>query len=246
MKFTRKFKKDLTGLTFGKLKVVEYSHRKNDLVYWKCSCECGGSKEVPTFKLTGSRVRSCGCLLKTHYNDITGKKLNRLTAIKYHSKNSANNRIWIFKCDCGKEFKAEYSDFVREKVKSCGCLTIISAKSPKSKYSRPVNEKYNEYKFRAKKNGIKFDLSKDEFLSIIKSNCNYCGESPSQCKFDRTRNFTEMLNGIDKVDNDSGYIMENCVPCCTVCNLAKRNMGVDVFLDWISRVSDNLRTKGLI
>ncbi len=43
-------------------------------------------------------------------------------------------------------------------------------------------------------------------------------------------------NGVDRLDNAKGYTLENSVPCCKHCNIAKRSMTVDEFKQWISKV----------
>lgn len=62
---------DLTGQTFGLLKVVE---RAEDYVQpngrhrpgWKCQCECGKTAMVLGENLTSGRSRSCGCYQKEY------------------------------------------------------------------------------------------------------------------------------------------------------------------------------------
>jgi hypothetical protein len=45
-----------------------------------------------------------------------------------------------------------------------------------------------------------------------------------------------VFNGIDRVDNTKGYTLENCVPCCTRCNLAKHTMSLTAFKEWVAEV----------
>lgn len=42
-------------------------------------------------------------------------------------------------------------------------------------------------------------------------------------------------NGIDRVDPTKGYIIDNCVPCCTTCNYMKRILQRDEFLDHVKK-----------
>lgn len=51
---------DLTGLRFGKLVVVSYSHSKNGAI-WSCICDCGSESVVPARSLNYGSTRSCGC-----------------------------------------------------------------------------------------------------------------------------------------------------------------------------------------
>lgn len=56
-------RKDLSGQTFGKLKVIEYSHTTNKRAFWKCRCECGNEHIAMGKYLICGDTRSCGCLV---------------------------------------------------------------------------------------------------------------------------------------------------------------------------------------
>src|SRR5687767_11186223 len=51
---------DLTGMEFGRWRVVRYSGRG----YWFCECKCGSSKNVRGSTLRDRESNSCGCLLE--------------------------------------------------------------------------------------------------------------------------------------------------------------------------------------
>jgi len=57
---------DLTGKTFGKLRVIErdYSKIKGKVEYYRCECKCGTKDYVTTTKELLSGKRSCGCIRK--------------------------------------------------------------------------------------------------------------------------------------------------------------------------------------
>lgn len=54
---------DLSGQTFGDLKVVRFTGKntKNKTKIWECLCTCGSTTEVPTHKLKEGSTSSCGC-----------------------------------------------------------------------------------------------------------------------------------------------------------------------------------------
>ena len=54
--------------------------------------------------------------------DIINKKFGRLTVIKELEKDKHFNRIFLCKCECGKEVKVQRSQLISGKTKSCGCL----------------------------------------------------------------------------------------------------------------------------
>lgn len=51
---------DLTGQTFGKWKVLEFSYKnKYYRPYWKCQCECGVIKDVDSNSLKCGKSTQC-------------------------------------------------------------------------------------------------------------------------------------------------------------------------------------------
>lgn len=65
--------KDLKGLRFGLLAVIELNH-KNRAAFWSVKCECGNIIIVNSAQLTNGHTRSCGMCLKDSYVAIAIKK----------------------------------------------------------------------------------------------------------------------------------------------------------------------------
>ncbi len=58
----KKVRIDLTGKSFGRLTVVEYSHtNKHGVAMWKCKCDCGNERIVAGAHLRSGHTTSCGC-----------------------------------------------------------------------------------------------------------------------------------------------------------------------------------------
>ena len=55
--------KDLTGMKFGRLTVIERAENKGREVCWLCKCECGNEKVVARASLKSGATMSCGCLV---------------------------------------------------------------------------------------------------------------------------------------------------------------------------------------
>lgn len=92
-----------------------------------------------------------------------------------------------------------------------------------------IGDKYDSYKARAKSKNIKFDLPFRVFDMLIKMPCQYCG-----LKKDMD------VVGIDRFDNEDGYVNGNCVPCCWDCNRSKSNMKALDYIAYIKRFNPNL------
>lgn len=117
---------DLTGMRFGRLKVIERrpnNHRRQAM--WLCQCDCGNTKVIAGRNLTSAGTKSCGCLQKESipYDDLTGKRYFRLTVIREteRPKGKTNCHYWLCRCDCGNEIVLSSSAFNRGLTKSCGC-----------------------------------------------------------------------------------------------------------------------------
>src|ERR1035437_460869 len=80
----------------------------------------------------------------------------------------------------------------------------------------------------AKVKNRKFNLSQIDCANLSLSSCIYCDRKsdPENNKF----------NGIDRIDNNIGYEVNSCVPCCKYCNSAKHNLSLDEFFIWIKRI----------
>jgi hypothetical protein len=61
---------NLIGQKFGKLTVVskisEPRYRNRAWVVWRCICECGAKKSLPTHALVYHKQKSCGCIKRKH------------------------------------------------------------------------------------------------------------------------------------------------------------------------------------
>ena len=77
-----------------------------------------------------------------------------------------------------------------------------------------------------------FKLSFEEFKDLTQGNCYYCGVEPQL----RTRKFTAIANGIDRVDSNKGYSLDNTRSCCSICNMAKSDLTDLEFEKWLNRL----------
>jgi len=147
---------------------------------------------------------------------------------------------WTFRCSCGTIKAFRVSRVVSGNTKSCGCLRVDRLKLPRPHRrvsDAAAKQTWSGYGRNAKSRSLSFELSFDEFFTLSQKNCHYCGVEPSnfsKCKSHYKKEFT--YNGIDRVDNSLGYVLENCVPCCKICNSAKSNLTEGQFQQWIDRL----------
>lgn len=114
---------DLTGQKFGMLTVLSRAESRNGKTYWNCICDCGAKKIVGASELKQGNTKSCGCNQhKQPFEDITGQKFGRLTAMyRVEGKGNGKNTYWHCICDCGNEAETTITKLRNGHTISCGC-----------------------------------------------------------------------------------------------------------------------------
>lgn len=87
---------DLTGETFGSLKVQEKVSGKGVSTLWKCQCNCGNVINVIQSNLTSGATNSCGCMhrkqssenIKDYMGIIDGTNVSIISSNKIPSNNT--------------------------------------------------------------------------------------------------------------------------------------------------------------
>lgn len=87
-----------------------------------------------------------------------------------------------------------------------------SAKSDSHFHSRMPSGRFSNSRARARRIGIGWTIEKADYFELIKNSCEYCGGP-----------LPVAGAGLDRLDNSFGYHLDNVVPCCTICNLSRRN-----------------------
>jgi hypothetical protein len=90
---------------------------------------------------------------------------------------------------------------------------IIDGNLYKEYFSDNKKSSYKNYKNRAIKKNLEFLLTENDYEDITNKNCYFCGKE----------NTIRHSNGIDRIDNSKGYIINNVSSCCSECNYMKRN-----------------------
>lgn len=169
--------------------------------------------------------------------------LTTLKLVKEHKDNRSKNiQVWECSCDCGNTCEKNSRYLLERDNPNCGCIkkkqNIEWGKSRKLlNGNAALNNLFKKYKNSAKKRNYEFELTIDQFQTITSRNCHYCGLRPEQSSYSNGSKTSDYIyNGIDRVDNTKGYVLENIVPCCKHCNFAKRNMTTNQWKDWLIRI----------
>lgn len=138
-------------------------------------------------------------------------------------------------CTCGKYTTVRVEALQVGATHSCGCLQKEqAAKVCLSRIKGDVSGQwdiYTHYQYNATKRKISFALSLTQFTELILQDCYYCGAPP-------TRTFGKFTcNGVDRLDSNLDYTLDNVVTACGRCNYAKGRMTKEFFLGWIAQIA---------
>lgn len=212
--------RDLTGLMFGRLQVMKFSHRnKSGVLMWECVCSCPDrpTRIVASSNLTTGNSTSCGCahkemLSKTSLGrngnkrlEMIGKTFSRLKVLSV-DRVEGGHSYYKCKCDCGNHCVVLGTHLTRGSTTSCGCRALEVQKT----HGLSKHRLYRIWK-NMRQRCLNSNLPRYE---------DYGGRGISICDewLDDFKSFYDwaMSNGyrddlsIDRIDNERGYEPGNC------------------------------------
>ena len=153
------------------------------------------------------------------------------------NRDSDNRPICMATCHCGKGFTAQCRKLSTKQTKSCGCLKYSGLTRGHSFSYNSTNKKtlsrvYSSYKHSAKVRNLELSIDKENFGELASQECFYCKEVP------------ETYHGLDRIDPQFGYVIDNVVPCCKKCNLMKHTLTQQEFVKHITKIYQALVKPG--
>jgi hypothetical protein len=196
---------------------------------------------------------------------IPGYKVDNLEIIKRIENSNSNTIRFECKCNCGNLLVVSITEINKKKqcndcsqiilkekrlndknnqvkkiIKNSGAFKKISKEKSNSIYAQ-INRKWNGSDTSARKVYLDEykdgDLTFEQFKELSQKNCYYCGKEPSN-KYNRYGFIGDdyIYNGLDRVDNNQKHNLNNVVPCCKRCNLAKRDLSKIDFINHIKNI----------
>lgn len=193
-----------------------------------------------------------GCVIKPHsrslcskhYNeqnyvprprkrrDYTGLELGKVKVLRLKEpRHRAMDQVWICTCTCspGVEFERSHNKMSESKGSStCGKCFIHEPESV------ITNQQWRVYSQSAKSRGLAWELTRENVAALIFGKCSYCGMD------DKEKHGVKYV-GIDRVNNDRGYTLDNTVPCCWQCNAAKRGVTENFWKIWREGIANTIK-----
>lgn len=155
-----------------------------------------------------------------------------------------SNKLVKYQCDdCGDIHEVAYatikyrknSQYLKTGETLCSKCANHRMSGENSSNYKHGSTRYPEYRNNAKRRGIEFALTSDEFKELTEKPCHYCGGYSIEW------NENSRGNGIDRKDPNKGYFIDNCVPCCSMCNFWKRSIPYEKFIRYIRRIYETTK-----
>jgi len=152
----------------------------------------------------------------------------------------------------GIDRKDSTKDYTKDNTVSCcyvcnfikGCLTddiflkrvehiltyqgYIKGKLNPKLFANYFTISFKNYETRAKKNNIKFELEETVFCDLVIDNCYVCGKV-----YDGNH-----INGLDRLNSDLGYTIDNVETCCGECNFMKKKLSAKCFFEKLIKIKN--------
>lgn len=97
----------MTGLRYGRLIGIEYSHSLHRHAYWRFLCDCGAETVASGSAVRRGNTSSCGCL----HSEICAQRLT-IHGHRAKKRHDATYRAWQeINSFCGNERSVRYRDF---------------------------------------------------------------------------------------------------------------------------------------
>ncbi len=171
--------------------------------------------------------------------NLLNSQFGRLTVIK-RAENPGTRKNdtaawWLCRCSCGKEKVIRGYSLSSEKTKSCGC--IVKECAHLDEYKKP---KYDSEIMAAMKIHRRryLELEFEDFFRLAKLQCYYCGDLPKLINKARQKDNSKVFiyNTLDRKDSSLGHTINNVVPACLICNMAKLQRSLEEFNNYIKNI----------
>jgi len=186
------------------------------------------------------------------FRDQSGKTFGRLVVLRRTGTNKHRTPLYECRCACGNIMEVSGAHLVAKyhPTRSCGCLLADAARKTMERVAhgphvkKPLGDSakhryYLNYFNGAAQRGMIWGLTKEQVLKIAIQDCHYCGVPPLNpfgSGLKQKPNGVFFSNGIDRKDPEMGYLLDNVLPCCKICNIAKSDMSYEVFCAYLTRL----------
>ena len=240
------------GDRFGRLVVIEKREREFDSNHggnFLCLCDCGNKFLVHGDSLLDGSEKDCPIL-------APGSRRGKLTVLECLTPDNKKNRggRWDCVCVCGERMikrGAYLKCLYANRGHDCSVLAVPEVPSRANSDLSLQRFYLDHVSRRLDVGGDRLDF--EAWYQIVSSPCVYCGGVDvrgcggskriiyAHLYDGRPLEYGEVrINGIDRLDSDLGYIKDNIVSACALCNMMKGRYSASVFMDKVVHINKHI------
>lgn len=171
---------------------------------------------------------------KTKYTEFKYNGIDRINNLKGYTKD--NVQTLCIQCNNAKYTLniTKFNNYIQRLIEYTRYKKNLPLQEEFNLPYSTTNYFLDRYKRSAKKKGLVWLITRDQFINIITKNCTTCGVFPESILY--RGNQMLIHNSIDRIDSTKGYSEDNIQTLCWICNQAKRNQTQKQFKNWIKRL----------
>ena len=200
--------------------------------------------------------------IRYNEKDYAGQRYGMLVALYYTGEKQVfpsgkAKRIWLLRCDCGREVTRTTQSLCnwarlsldKRAQAHCGCKLEHGSESIAYEI---WSAEYSDG-----------DISFEQFLELSQQNCYHCGSEVKDSGRNKIRReslrvggkrvsknrpigASFIYHGLDRINNEIGHVLDNVVPCCWPCNNLRGARELTQFLEHITKIITNYTNRNII